>query len=410
MPGAHDVRARCGTAMLRLASITATEMRYPFARIYGEGRVPSEILSPAAHFQRIKRTGQTATLVVVTDEDGVKGFGECFGLPSPGPSRAIIEEVVAPALAGAAIAAPEEAMEEFHRFFLALGNSRGPAMEALAGLDIALWDLLAKRAGKPLAEMIGGTVAPVRVYASPVPFLADPADSAAKALAFLDQGYTALKLKIGRGVATDISHIRAIREAIPAGTPFMLDANCAYERDEALALIDALAPYDIAWLEEPVEPEDFDTLRLLCARSPCPIGGGENDFTLKAFERLVDLGVSYLQPNVTRALGVTGMRRLDALARRAGVQVALHGVGTSIGVATALHCCSGLETLTMFERNHLINPMRDDVGVALTVDRTGHILPPPGFGHGGAPGPAAAAAVHDPAVQHALQPAAETVR
>ncbi|HWK34815.1 mandelate racemase/muconate lactonizing enzyme family protein [Sphingomonas sp.] len=390
--------------MLKIASVVAVEMRYPFTRIYGEGNVPKELLSPAAHFQRIKRTGQTATLVVVTDQDGVKGFGECFGLPSPGPSRAIIEDVIAPALTGAEIASPEEALEEFYRFFLALGNSRGPAMEALAGLDIALWDLTAKRAGKSLAEMLSGRVEPVPLYASPVPFLADPEESAAQALAFLDQGYTAVKLKVGRGVAIDVTHVRAIREAMPAGTPLMLDANCAYERDEALALLDGLAPYDIAWLEEPVEPEDFETLRLLCERAPFAIGGGENDFTLSAFERLVDLGVTYLQPNVTRALGVTGMRRLDALARRTGVNVALHGVGTSIGVATALHCCAGLEKLTLFERNHLVNPMRDDVGVALTVDGDGRLMPPAGHGHGGTPSVAAAQRIHDPAVQRALQP------
>ncbi|WP_326523053.1 mandelate racemase/muconate lactonizing enzyme family protein [Sphingomonas sp.] len=391
--------------MLRIASVTATEMRYPFSRIYGEGRVPAGLLSPAAHFQRIKRTGQTATLVVVTDTDGVTGVGECFGLPSPGPSRAIIEEIIAPALAGAEVASPEEAMDEFYRFFLALGNSRGPAMEALAGLDIALWDLLSKRAGKPLAKMLGGGVAPVPVYASPVPFLADPAASAAKALAFLDQGYVAVKLKIGRGVATDLAHVSAVRDALPRDTALMLDANCAYDRDEALALVDALAPLDIAWLEEPVEPEDFEALRLLCERAPFAIGGGENDFTLGAFERLVDLGVTYLQPNVTRALGVTGMRRLDALAERTGVKVALHGVGTSIGVATALHCCAGLPRLTLFERNHLINPMRDDVGVALTVGSDGTIPCPVGDGHGGTPDAAAARDVLDPAVQRALAPA-----
>lgn len=391
--------------MLKIASVVAIEMRFPFSRIYGEGRVPSELLSPAAHFHRIKRTGQAATLVVVTDEDGVRGFGECFGLPSAGPSRIVIEEIIAPALAGAEIASPEEALEEFYRFFLALGNSRGPAMEALAGLDIALWDLLSKRAAKPLAEMLGGAVTPVPVYASPVPFLADPNDSAAKALAYLDQGYSAVKLKVGRGVETDVAHVRAIREALPRGTRLMLDANCAYERDEALALIDGLEPYDIAWLEEPVEPEDFETLRILCERAPFPIGGGENDFTLSAFERLVDLGITYLQPNVTRALGVTGMRRLNALAQRSGVDVALHGVGTSIGVATALHCCAGLEKLTLFERNHLINPMRDDVGVALTVDRNGTILPPSGHGHGGTPGQAAAQQIHEPAVRDLLYPA-----
>jgi len=391
--------------MLKLASVTAIEMRYPFTRIYGEGNVPRELLSPASHFQKIKRTGQTATLVVITDQDGVKGFGECFGLPSPGPACHIVNEVIAPALAGAEVASPEEALVEFCRYFTALGNSRGPAMEALAGVDIALWDLLSKRAGKPLAAMLGGDVRPVPVYASPVPFTASPEDSAARALAFIDQGYKALKLKIGRGVGADISHIRAIREAIPPEAALMLDANCGYQRNEALELIDQLAPYDIAWLEEPVEPEDFETLRLLCERAPFPIGGGENDFTQPAFERLVDLGVAFLQPNVTR-IGVSGMRRLSALAARVDVDVALHGVGTSIGVATALHCCAALPRLSLFERNHLINPMRDDVGVALSVDGNGCILPPAGIGHGGTPHPVPSREVHDEAIRHALHESA----
>jgi len=387
--------------MLRIASIAAFEMRFPFSRIYGEGNIPADLLSPASHFQRIKRTGQTATLVVVTDKDGVKGFGECFGLPSPGPSRQLVNEVIAPALSGAQVASPEEALAEFHHYFKALGNSRGPAMEALAGVDIALWDLLAKRAGKSLAQLLGGDARPVPVYASPVPFTANPDDSARRALAFVEQGYKGLKLKIGRGVETDIAHIRAIRSAIPAETALMLDANCGYERGAALQLIDSLGEFNIAWLEEPVEPEDFESLRMLCERAPCPIGGGENDFIESAFERLVDLGIAYLQPNVTR-VGVTGMRRLSALAERHGVEVALHGVGTSIGVATALHCCAALPKLSLFERNHLVNPMRDDVGVPLSVDEQGCISPPRGQGHGGAPRPGAGRAIFDQEIQRAL--------
>ncbi|MCM8732339.1 mandelate racemase/muconate lactonizing enzyme family protein [Hephaestia sp. GCM10023244] len=388
--------------MLRIASVAAVEMRFPFAKIYGEGRVPRELLSPASHFQRIKRTGQAATLVVVTDRDGVQGVGECFGLPSPGPSRCIIEDVVAPALAGADIASPEEALDEFYRFFVALGNGRGAAMEALAGVDIALWDLISKRAGQPLATMLGGAVTPVPVYASPVPFLAAPAQSAAKALAFLDQGYTAVKLKIGRGAEIDAQHVRAIREAMPPGTSLMLDANCAYDLDGALALVDRIAPYDIAWLEEPVAPEAFEAMRILCERAPFPIAGGENDFTLPAFERLASLGVSILQPNVTRALGVTGMQHINAVAERTGVDVALHGVGTSIGVATALHCCAGLPKLTLFERNDLLNPLRDDVGVDVAIRGDGCILPPSGAGHGGTPRRAESEVVHDAAVRMAL--------
>lgn len=359
-------------------------MSYPFSRHYGEGKVPKNMLSPASHFQWIKRTGQASTAVFVEDQDGFIGVGECFGLPSPTPSCNLIEEIIAPAMAEQEIADIDTGTREFIKFFVALGNTTGPAMEAVAGLDIALWDLQAKRQNVPLAQLLGGVVSPIPAYVSPIPFCDDPAESAAKAESYVDEGFRSIKLKVGRRIECDAAHVSAVRSVMPSDAALMLDVNCAYDTDTAIALAAAVADQGIAWIEEPLHPENLDGLKQLCKQSAVPIAAGENLFTLSAFRALVQAGVSILQPNVSRALGVSGMIRIDGLAQEHGCTVAPHGVGASVSVATTLHCCAALKTLTMVESNRLLNPLRDAVGVDFSTPERGCLAPPSGAGHGGA--------------------------
>ncbi len=369
---------------MRIKSVRAIEMRYPFARYFGEGKVPSNFLTPSSNFRRIKRLGQTSTLVAVEGEDGRVGYGECFGLPSPTPSCALINEVVGPALAGVDMAEPEEPINEIRGYFFALGSSRGAAMEALSGVDIACWDLLAKCAEKPLADLLGGTEA-VEVYVSPVPFFETPKETVEKAEAFVAEGFRSIKLKVGRGKEIDLAHIAAVRSALGPDVELMLDVNCGYDRETALSMIDPLAKLSIGWLEEPLVPEDFDGIEELAKEAPFAIAGGENDFTESAFRRLAEIGVRVLQPNISRALGVSGLRRIDKIAADTGAEVALHGVGASIAVAASLHCCAALPHHTLLERNKLLNPLRDGTGVDFSLNDTDVIMPPEGPGHGGTP-------------------------
>src|SRR5207253_1777164 len=102
------------------------------------------------------------------------------------------------------------------------------AMEALSATDIALWDLTARRAGQPLATALGASPGPVATYASPVGFQDTPEQSAAAALHLLAQGFTALKIKVGRSVAVDAEHVAAVRDAVGRDVALMCDANCGY--------------------------------------------------------------------------------------------------------------------------------------------------------------------------------------
>ena len=142
------------------------------------------MLAPANHFRLIPRSGQHASIIAVQSDSGHTGWGVAFGLPHSQPTASLVEGVLAPALVGQTVGQPSKLLAPLLTFFVALGHTRGPSMEALSGIDIALWDLLAKQAGQPLAEHLGGNLAPVATYVSPVPYLPTPAESAIAARAF----------------------------------------------------------------------------------------------------------------------------------------------------------------------------------------------------------------------------------
>lgn len=372
---------------MQITSVEAYPLFASFERLYGSaGKVPASVLSPASHFRRVPRTGQHSTVVVVHSDSGHVGYGEAFGLPHAQPTASMVEGVIAPALVGQAVTEPRAMLADLFAFFEALGHTRGPAMEALSGVDIALWDLLAKAAGQPLAEHLGGQRGPVRTYVSPVPFLDTPALSAQCAAAFVQQGFQGLKLKIGRGVATDVEHVAAVRDAIGGQIDLMLDANCAYGVNDAIRLAQALKPYGLYWLEEPIRPDSPAELAEVRRRAPMPIACGENEFTLSSFEALARAGAAdFLMPNITRAGGVSGMLAIDAVCARHGVRLAPHGVGSGIGVAATVHTVCAAATFSVYEANLLPNALRSELPQAPIELAAGMFHPGDRSGHGCVP-------------------------
>ena len=369
---------------MKLVSIRAYPLYASFERLYGGlDKVPASMLAPASHFRLIPRSGQHSTVVEIRSDSGLIGIGEAFGLPHSQPTASLIEGVIAPALLGQTLQSPDKLLSNLYAFFVAMGHTRGPAIEALSGVDIALWDLLAKEAGRPLAEHLGATLARVPTYVSPVPFLATPEDSAAGALAFVKKGFKGIKLKIGRGLQIDLAHITAVRQAIGSKTQLMLDANCAYTVSEAIVLAKQLKPFDIAWLEEPIRPDSPQELAQVRLQSPVPIACGENEFMLPSFEALASAGaVDILQPNITRAGGVSGMLAIDGLCKRHGLALSPHGVGSGIGVAAAVHTALAAETFSVYEANLLPNALRSELPLEPIPLEDGQFVPTSRPGHG----------------------------
>lgn len=372
---------------IHIRSIEAIPIEVTFASIYGgEDKVPQSLLTPAAHFRRIPRRGQVSTLVHILAEDGAEGWGEAFGLPTPLAATAMVNDIIAPVVAGAELADPATMLADLRAYFIALGQGAGPAMEALSGVDIALWDLHARRAGKPLATLLGATPGPVVTYASPVGFQPTPGDSAAAARTLCAEGFRAIKIKVGRGVAMDAEHVAAVREAVGPDITLMCDANCGYDPQAAREAARALSASNIAWLEEPIRPDDHEELAAIRRDSPVPIAGGENEFTPEAQARLAKAGaVDILQPNIARIGGVSGLLAVGALCAGRGLRLAPHGVGTCVAVAAAVHACRAAAGFMTYEANRLLNPLRDQLGEQPQECRDGMLVAADRIGHGGTP-------------------------
>ena len=370
--------------MAKLVRLEALPLYASFARLFGGlDKVPPSLLAPAAHFRRIPRSGQHSTLVIAESDDGAVGVGEAFGLPWAGASAGLVDAVCAPALVGQTLEQPATMLQPLREYLTAMGHSRGPAMEALAGVDIALWDLAARRAGQPLATLLGGKPRALRTYVSPVPFLPTPQESAAAARAFLAQGYYAIKLKVGRGVSVDMSHVEAVRDALGPDRELRLDVNCGYDVATSIEFARALKPLNIAWLEEPIRPDDPGALAEIRRAASMPIAAGENEFTLESFSAFARAGaVDVLMPNIARAGGVSGMLAIGEMCARHKVGLSPHGVGAAVSVAAALHACCAIPAFSIYEFNRLPNPLRDDLARPPLEIRGGELVARDAPGHG----------------------------
>jgi D-galactarolactone cycloisomerase len=208
-------------------------------------------------------------------------------------------------------------------------GERPQIMAAIAGIDIALWDIKGKAAGMPVYRLLGGENRPIFTYATGGYYPADaPLTACAEELAsFVTDGYRAVKLKTGaESVSEETERVRAVRAMIGEETLLMLDMNAAYDLDACIAYARAVEPYRIFWLEEPLhwylQPADF--VRLAVA-TPIPLAHGERELSRFTVRDFVSSGaIRYVQFDATRYAGFTEALRVAQLAEQYGVQIAPH--------------------------------------------------------------------------------------
>jgi len=233
----------------------------------------------------------------------------------------------------------------------------------ISGVDMALWDLRGKLYDDCLTNLLGGAAREtVDCYASPIPYMATPDGSADKARGFLQAGFRALKLKIGRGIGPDIDHAAAVRDAIGSDVKLLVDANGAYTVSESIALARDLVKLGVYWLEEPVHPEYPDDLARIRRRVDLPVVSGEWLGSWFQFRDLLKAeAVDVIMPNITRCGGITGLMKIADLAMLENVTVAPHGVGAGIGIIAAIAACAVMPNFLIYEYNQLFNPLRHTV-------------------------------------------------
>ncbi|WP_406447867.1 mandelate racemase/muconate lactonizing enzyme family protein [Streptomyces sp. NBC_00876] len=373
------------TAPLTITKVEVLALSASFDDLYDSPEdVPDWLRYPASSHLVLPRRGQYATLVKVHAEDGSVGIGECYGLPSPEVTATVVSTVLAPLLVGQDALATTAVWERLYRGQAAGGHNRGFYLEAVAGIDLALWDLRGKVAGEPVHRLLGGPVRErIDCYASPVALHADPEESARQAQGFVDQGFKALKVKIGRGERTDHAHLSAVRAQVGPDIEILTDVNCAYDLDEATRVGAVLRNLGISWYEEPLQVDDLRNLAELRRRTGLTIVNGETHFTrFDLRDSLLLEAIDVFMPNVARCGGFTEATRLAALASAFHVDIAPHGVGSGVSLAAALQLCAATPNLRTYEYNRLPNPIREAILVNPPEFRDGALTVPTGPGLG----------------------------
>lgn len=289
-----------------------------------------ELEAPAAVPWRIA-TARLATLgatvVRLHADDGTTGLGECIVRLGPGVTRAVAEEILAPVVLGRDPFDVESIWDAMLATMRMRGHARGFLVEAMSGVDIALWDMLGRRLGQPVWRLLAGhgrTRLPV--YASSI-LLAEPDAMAREAKDLVGAGFRAVKMKVGEALAVDVARMEAVRAAVGADVEVMLDANSGYDAPTAVAVARAAEGLGMAWLEEPVPPDDLPGYRRVRAGTRLRLAAGESHFTAGDLRELVAEGLlDVLQPDIARAGGFTGCRRIAALADAWNLAVAPHTV------------------------------------------------------------------------------------
>lgn len=281
------------------------------------------------------------TLLVQVDTDaGITGWGEAFGFTLVGTTHHALTALLASACIGEEAGDIAGLMRKLHRRFHNFGRN-GPMTFALSGLDIALWDIAGKAAGKPLHALLGGAKrARVPAYASllryGVPELVGRNTSEAIA-----RGYRHIKLH-----EVDLACIEAARNAAPPEVPLMLDINCAWDTvEQAIQFCRAVAGWNVRWVEEPIwPPEDFAGIAAVRRGGGVGIAAGENLGDAVSFGMMMAAGaVDVAQPSVTKVGGVSGMLAVQAQAARHGVAVVPHSPYFGPGLLATLHVLAAAE-------------------------------------------------------------------
>ena len=292
---------------------------------------------------------RTAHLVEVETDEGITGWGECFG---PGnialANKYIVEKVIQPLIKGDD---PLKKENIWHKVYNLLRDSgqKGMPIQALSGIDIALWDILAKKSNLPLYQLLGGkTNDKIPVYGYGMMLQKKTVDELCElfkneASQIKEKNFKAMKMKIGMGPKEDLKLVSAVRDTIGSEFKLMVDANHAYNKNDALYVGKGLDEMNIYWFEEPVAPEDYDGYKELKEKLKTNIAGGEAEFTKYGWNQLIKNNcIDIAQPEVCGLGGITEYLKVSALAQSNFIPIVNHVWGSALSVAVNLHLLTTL--------------------------------------------------------------------
>ncbi|MCH8063637.1 MAG: mandelate racemase/muconate lactonizing enzyme family protein [Chloroflexi bacterium] len=282
---------------------------------------------------------------VYTDE-GLVGIGECF-FRQPILFKTVVEEILKPVLIGKDPTDTGLRFQDMARASNAV-ELGGGIWCAIAGLDIALWDLKGKAVGQPIHKLLGGKVRDkIRMYASSLDRNLTPLEEARRAASLVEQGYSGYKLHSAVPGAIDdpsdgtIATVTEVRKAVGDDIDILVDVNGAFSVHHAIEIGKALEDLGVFHFEEPRPHWDLEGLAQVADALTMPVASGEMIFTHIEFRDLIVRGkVDILQPDIIKAPGFTGAQKIATLAETFGKPITVHNIQPTLSAVAHLHFCA----------------------------------------------------------------------
>ncbi|HWK72358.1 MAG TPA: mandelate racemase/muconate lactonizing enzyme family protein [Burkholderiaceae bacterium] len=361
--------------MMKIVQIQAYPVSFP---------VPADKSVTLGIGRSVKRD---AVLIRVETDQGLIGWGESHHGRCPGAIARLIDTTLRELVVGMDALDVSGVWARVYKMQIGSHGMGAAAALALSGLDLALWDIRCQAAGMPLYTMLGGRSRPIKAYAGGISLgWQEPASLADEAKAYVEQGYRAVKLRVGDTVARDIARVSAVRAALGPEIDILVDANTNYTLDDTRRVLPAYDELDVGWLEEPFPAHDLGLYRRAARLGRTPLAAGENHYTRYEFDPLIaSESIGFVQPDLSKTGGITESLKIAAIAGARRLSVNPHTSATAVNMATSISFLCGIDNPGYFEADlTAYNPFRDDMTdkPPYVLDGNGCVSPLEGIGIG----------------------------